>query len=86
MCLSVSQRCAYGVLNEGHVEMSTADQTNHSSLHNMSLGPTFRRFSRTERLSMLREDRSAGFSVSCILLAIVTGGMLMMLYTVLATM
>ncbi len=35
---------------------------------------------------MLREDRSAGFSVSCILLAIVTGGMLMMLYTVLATM
>ncbi len=66
--------------------MASADQSNQPSLHKFVLGPTFRQFSRAERHLMLREDRSAGVSVSCILLAIVTGGALMMLYTVFATM
>lgn len=51
-----------------------------------AFGPSFRKFSMNERRAMLQDDLFAGRSVSGVLLAIVTGGMLLMLATVLLTL
>lgn len=53
---------------------------------NENLGPVFRSFSTDERRAMMEEDLFAGRSVSTVLLAIVTMGMLLMAGTVLITL
>lgn len=65
--------------------MSTNDFLDEYLADEPAFGPNFRTFSMNERRAMLQDDLFAGRSVSCVLAAIVAGGMLLMLATVLLT-